>query len=274
MANKKRLTFITATATLLLFIGITFSHDYWFSLNRFAFTKGDTLVVNLLVGDALNAEVERPLQKEITKSFQLITPAGTIDLLPEIADSTLPVLTYKLNFEGLALVAMERDFWYTKMTDEQFNNSLEHEEMNDIIAMRKKIGRKQEEHKRYDRSIKALLRAGDSIAGEVYKKVLGHKVELILLQNPFMLAPGDDLEVQVIDRGKPLANKLIKAYNGDGEKLVSTQKAYTGENGIAKFKLDRKGFWLIRLSHLWHCADCEKVDWENHYSTFSFMLPE
>ncbi len=270
---KMRFTAGLTLIIILLYAGVTFSHDYWFSLNRFAFTKGDTLVVNLLVGDELNAEVERPLQKDITKSLKLITPERTIDLLPELADSTLPVLTRRLDFEGLALVAMERDFWYTKMTGEQFARSLKKEEMHDLIALREKIGPKQEEHKRYDRSIKVLLRAGDSMKGDAYKKILGHKVELVLLQNPFLLKPGETLQVKVIDRGTPLANKLVKAYHGDGNNLVSRQKAYTDADGIASFKLEGKGFWLIRLSHLWHCQDCEKVDWENHYSTYSFVLP-
>ena len=108
--------------------------------------------------------------------------------------------------------------------------------------------------------------------GELYKKVLAHKVELILLQNPFALKPGDSIEVQVLDRGKLLANKLVKAYNGDGKKLLSQQKAYTNGNGVAGFTVEKKGFWLIHVSHLWRCTECADVDWENHYSTYSFSL--
>jgi len=270
--NKKILiTILSIVAVLPLFYN-ALAHDYWLSPSRFAIARGDTLIVNLLVGDQVDPAIERPLQKEMTKSFNLITSNGTIDLLPEIPDSTLPVLTRKLDVEGLALVSMERDFWNTKMTDEQFTRSLKHEEMHDIIALRKKIGRKEEEHKRYDRSIKALIKVGNKMDGELYKKVLGHKVELILLQNPFKLKSGESIEVQVLDRGKPLANKLIKALNGDGKKLLSQQKAYTNRNGIASFVVDAKGFWMIRLSHLWRCSECEDVDWENHYSTYSFSL--
>ena len=271
MKKKILITSLAIAAVLPLFYN-ALAHDYWLSPKRFAVARGDTLIVNLLVGDKLNPEIERPLQKEMTKSFTLITSNGTIDLLPEIPDSTLPVFTRKLDFEGLALVSMERDFWNTKMTDEQFSRSLEHEEMHDIIELREKIGHKEEEHKRYDRSIKALIKVGDKMDGELYKKALGHKVELILLQNPFTLKSGDSIEVQVLDRGKPLANKLVKALNGDGEKLLSQQKAYTNENGIASFTVDEKGFWVIRLSHLWRCTECEDVDWENHYSTYSFSL--
>ena len=270
--NKKILiTILSIVAVVPLFYN-ALAHDYWLSPSRFAIARGDTLIVNLLVGDQVDPAIERPLQKEMTKSFNLITSNGTIDLLPEIPDSTLPVLTRKLDIEGLALVTMERDFWNTKMTDEQFTRSLEHEEMHDIIELRKKIGRKEEEHKRYDRSIKALIKVGDKMGGELYKKVLGHKVELILLQNPFKLKSGDSIEVQVLDRGKPLANKLVKALNGDGRKLLSQQKAYTNENGIASFTVDEKGYWVIRLSHLWRCLECEDVDWENHYSTYTFSL--
>lgn len=272
MRKTFALTFLSA-ALILAAVQISLSHDYWFSLNRFALMKGDTLVVNLLVGDELKSELERPLQKNMTKSFYLITGDQTIDLLAELPDSAMPVLKRKVDFEGMALLAMERDFWYTEMTDEQFTRSLQHEEMHDILKLREKLGRKDKEHKRYDRSIKALLKVGDQADGELYQKVLGHKVEIILLQNPFLLKPGDRLQVKIIDRGKPLAKKLVKAYNDAGQGQIAVQKAYTDENGIATFTLDRRGFWLIRLSHLWHCPECEKVDWENHYSTFSFELP-
>ena len=271
--RKKQVVWVVSAIAVLASVQMTLSHDYWFSLNRFALMKGDTLVVNLLVGDELKPELERPLQKSMTKSFLLITADKTIDLMAELPDSAMPVLKRKIDFEGLALIAMERDFWYTKMTDEQFTRSLQHEEMHDILQLREKIGRKKEEHKRYDRSIKALLKVGPQADGEVYKKILGHKVEILLLQNPFLLKPGDRLQVKVIDRGRPLAKKLIKAYNDSGQGKISIQKAYTNDEGIASFTLDRRGFWLIRLSHLWHCPDCEKVDWENHYSTFSFVLP-
>ena len=127
--NKK--IYMTALAILavlsLFYTGV--AHDYWLSPGRFAIARGDTLIVNLLVGDQMDPEIERSLQKDMTKSFNLITSNGTIDLLPEIPDSTLPVLTRKLDVEGLALLSMERDFWNTKMTDEQFTRSLEHEEM-------------------------------------------------------------------------------------------------------------------------------------------------
>ncbi len=270
--TKRKFIPVFLASLLLGSVHFVFSHDYWFAPNRFAFMRGDTLVVNLMVGDELKPEIERPLQKEMTKRFVLITPHRTIDLLAELADSTFPVLTRKLDFEGLALLSMERDFWYTKMTDDDFQRALQYEEMQDIIALREKIGRKPEEHKRYDRSIKALLRVGKKMEGDLYKKALGHKVEIILLQNPFQLKPGDRLRIKVLDRGKPLANKLIKAYNRSGNGEVSKLKTYTDNKGEATFTLVRKGFWLIRVSHLWRCEDCEKVDWEHHYSTFSFTL--
>ena len=124
MNKTNYITTLAILAVLSLFYTAV-AHDYWLAPERFAIARGDTLTVNLLVGDQLTPEIERPLQKEMTKSFTLITSNGTIDLLPEISDSTLPVLTRKLDIEGLALVTMERDFWNTKMTDEQFARSLD-----------------------------------------------------------------------------------------------------------------------------------------------------
>jgi uncharacterized GH25 family protein len=270
--RKKLFPAIAAALLLLVLFTLGYSHDYWLYPERFVYTKGDTLVVRLLVGDQLNPELERPLQREITKRFDLLTPNGTVDLFAELPDSTFPVLTRKLDFEGLALLTMERDFVYTEMSDEQFSESLVYEEMDDVIKLREQIGRRDVERKRYDRSIKALIKVGDSAEGDLYKKVLGQKVEIVLLQNPFLLNPGDELEVQILFKGKPLADKLVRAYNDDGAGSVTKATAKTDERGIARFTLDRKGFWLIRLSHIWPCSECPKADWENHYSTYSFVL--
>jgi len=40
-----------------------------------------------------------------------------------------------------------------------------------------------------------------------YRQVLGQKIEIVLQQNPYLLGPGDSLDVKVLFEGKPLVGK-------------------------------------------------------------------
>lgn len=265
-------------ALLLCWAMITaaMAHDYWITPDHYSLDKGDTLTANLYVGGDLVPEVSRALSYDMTKSYHLITSRGTIDLLAETPDGTDPFFSRKMTDEGLAMIAMERKFYRAEMTDKQFSDALEHEEMNDLIALRQKIGHKDIDYKRYGRSIKSLVRVGDKSDGDLYKKILGHQVEIILLDNPFTLKEGDKIRVQLLNQGKPLANKLIKAMNRDDKGYFLVQKALTDQDGKASFVVGEKGHWVIRVSHMWYCPDCGpdsgKVNWEQYFSTYSFSL--
>lgn len=219
------------------------------------------------------------LLRTMTPRFELITPNGSVDLLSELPNMfqwVKPVLKRKLDFEGLALLAMEHAFIWNEFSAEKFLEYLEHEKFK-MEKFQTHIGRKSSEQERYARTLKCLVQVGEVAEGDLHQRVLGLKLEIVLLQNPYLLDPGDDLEVQVLFDGKPLADQLLTAFNGDGKRLVSTSKTYTNALGIARFTLDREGFWLIRLIHLTHCSeradvDCSDVDWESYWSSYSFEV--
>jgi len=257
---------------LFSFFQESMAHDYWIAPSHYTLAKGDTLSAELLVGDQLSPELSRALNKKRTKSFTLLNAIGTVDLLTEFSEGASPIFSNKMDIEGLNLIAIEREFYRAEMTDKQFSSFLEHENMMEIIALRKKQGHKDIDHKRYGRSIKSLVRVGKLSTGSLYKKVLGHLNEIILLDDPYKLKTGDIIRVQLFDRKKALAGRTVTAYNGDANKLFSTQKVVTDANGIASFKMATNGFWMIRSSHLWHCPNCEDVNWEGYISSYSFSL--
>ena len=102
-------------------------------------------------------------------------------------------------------------------------------------------------------------------------QLLGPKLDIRLMQDPYLLDPGDELEVKILFDGEPLQGKVVWALCGDGRRLVSESKAYTNQLGIARFKLEREGFWLIRLVHMLPCPEPD-VDWESYWGSYSFNL--
>ena len=273
----------TARVALLSLVlgGFAYPHDIWLVAEQFRLAKGDTLTVRQLAGSELEVETEIEVLRRMTPRFELVTASGSIDLMKELPDMRTrpvvkPVLERKLDFEGQALLAMDHAFIHHEMSREKFLEYLEHEDFK-MEEFRPHLGGRAQQRERYARTMKCLVQVGDSRGGELHKKVLGQKLEILLLQNPFLLDLGDELDVQVLFDGKPAPDHLVAAFNGDGERLIAESKTRTNEDGIARFNLEREGFWLIRLIHLLPCSessggDCEYVDWESHWTSYSFEV--
>lgn len=263
-------------------------HDIWLFPEQFILAKGDTLIVHQLAGGELERELLQPNSPlelsflwRMTPRFQLISPNSSVDLLRELPDirahtEIKPVLRRKVDFEGLTLVAMDHDLIYLTHTNDEFLQYLGHEEFR-TEKFKDQMGSRSDQTEAYDRSLKTLVRVGNATGSDLYKRVLGQNIEILLLQNPYRFDLGDTMDVQVIFDGQPLGDVLVKAYNSDGKGPVTKSKVHTDAQGIASFQIDRKGFWLIRLVHLLPCSkrfnvDCHDAHWESHWSSYSFKL--
>ncbi len=260
----------------LLSINLSLAHDYWLQPRKFILSKGDTLVVHLYVGDRLKKEIERELQKDMTLKFEIFTDAKSVNLLDKSPDKILPVIEKEVDFEGLALIAMERNYAYVELNRKEFLEYVKHDvgdkELSEIEKLMKKLPPREIEREKYTRYIKSLIVAGRIFDGDIYKKVLGQRLEIILLNNPYRLKPGDSIEAQILFEGKPLANKTVIGYNIYQGKFFE-YKVKTGRNGKVKFKVKNPGLWLIRLTHILPCSNCSDADWESFWASFSFEIP-
>ncbi len=282
MSGKKTTAIVLTLAFLFALARVAYSHDIWLFPEEFVLVEGDTLIVHQLVGTELESERDVPLLRTMTPRFELITDQGTVDLLAELPDFSEqpviePVLKRELDFEGLALVTMDHAFIYENWTREQFLEILEHEEF-EIERFEPHMGRGDDESERYRRTLKALVQVGGTAEGDLHRRVVGQSLEILLLQNPYLLSPGDEMEVQVLFGGAPLANQVVKAFRRAPQGAVMQTRAHTDQEGIARFTLDDRGPWLVRLVHYLPCAehvdlDCEDdAYWESHWASYSFAV--
>lgn len=231
------------------------------------------MTVHQLVGSEHAIDMELPLLTDVTARFEMITPDSTIDLLNEVTDPfqlVEPVFERRLDFDGLALLVMDHHFIYTEFSREKFLEYLDHEELpaeNYLDQMKEKPTQTE----RYARYFKCLVQVGAEKGGVQHQQVTGQKLEILLKQNPFQLDPGDELEVRILFDGRPLPNQLVTTFTSEGEKLLSKCKERTDDQGMATFKLEQKGRYLIRLVHLFPCKD-PYTDWESHWATYCFKL--
>lgn len=101
---------------------------------------------------------------------------------------------------------------------------------------------------KYEKFAKTMLNpaANDGL----YKKVLGHDLEIVLLTNPADIKAGDDIKAEVLLNGKSVKAPLGLTYDGySAEQDAYMAKAETGADGMASFKVTKPGLWIAYRSY-------------------------
>ncbi len=258
-----------AFTSLLLFAVSAFAHEYWLEPEKFALAQNEKTIVRLYVGDALKDKEERPFQTAKTTMFDIFSANKMLNLKTSLTDGVTPIYNFSADKAGNYLMAMERNWSYIKLEPQKFEDYLREDGMEYIINEREKLGERQKEgSERYSRFIKSLLQVGDK-RDETYKRMVGLKLEITPMENPYAKKDGDQLAFQVMFDGKPLAGKTAFADNRNGQ----TQKMTTDREGKITVKLDRSGLWLVRLVVMQRCTtDCNEADWESFWGAYSFGM--
>lgn len=247
------------------------AHDYWMMPDRFEYAVGDAMRLDLWLGQQMIGEESKPWLPKRTKSFTLVTSKGVVDLTKHAKVDVSPVLAgVVLATEGPALVAMERRWTDITLDEAKFVDYLEHEGLAHMIAVREKRGAKAKERECYTRALKSLVQVGDS-AGDVHAKVLGHMIEIVLVDDPARLDPGDRQRARLLFFGKPLADTRVVAHVQGSDGKVTTREARTDAKGEVGFDATA-GTWLLRTVHMRPCAGCSYAEWESFWTSFTFAI--
>lgn len=256
---------------LLTVLVSTFAHEYILIADKFRVSKGDTLEMHLFVADGFNIELERPIQTSITRRFELINEKGVTDLLKTSTNGTLPVLKTTVDFTGPGLITMERDYARINLPNRKFLDYLKEDHIEGIRISDNPEKLSQSE--RYSRYIKSLVQSGTAaITDTLHKKRVGHRFEIVLLDNPYLLKTGDLLRVQVLFKNMPLSGKVITARNRTGNKPSISFTSRTDKTGKCTFRLTRGGDWFIHATHMISCPEPADSDWESFWASYSFGL--
>ncbi len=90
-----------------------------------------------------------------------------------------------------------------------------------------------------------------SVSGGITGKV-GERVEVLPLVDPTRIGVGDDLPVRVYYEGHKLVDTAVSSYarGGDSGSGDPRSTKRSDSAGMAWFKIDRVGHWLIRFEHM------------------------
>jgi len=105
---------------------------------------------------------------------------------------------------------------------------------------------------KFEKFAKTLLNASPS--DTAFATPAGHRLEIVPVTNPATVKVGEDLVVQVLYDGKPLATEVLATYDGFTETPSSYAyftETYRDDNnaGLAKVRISTPGLWLVRVEH-------------------------
>ncbi len=257
--------------------GAVSAHDYWLEPTSTPLSKGEELTLHLVMGDRMKTEEERSLQKDRLVRFDLYGDrTARRDLLATGQDNQAPAAKVRLD-GGSALVVMDRKPRPITMEAEKFNQYLAQEGLETIIAQRAKLGQTDASGREsYSRYLKALVQPGNPTAATpntLYKRRIGQRLEVLLENDPGRIDPADKLTVKVLFEGNPLAGAKVFACHRMGEDQPPTVvSAVTSAKGLAEFKLDQPGLWLVRTVYMraTNSGPRTEAQWESFWAAYTF----
>jgi hypothetical protein len=182
------------------------------------------------------------------------------------------VLVFRTGAPGTYVVGASTLPRGIKLDGKQFNEYLASDGVPDVLESRQRAGElNKPSHERYSKHVKTLVQVGASRGGRI-DTVLGYPAELIPLDNPYSLKPGDTLRVRALVDGRPVANQFVVAggRTTSGARLA-TQSVRSDSAGVARIALKGSGYWYVKFIHMVPVQN-DSVNYESKWATLTFQV--
>jgi uncharacterized GH25 family protein len=258
----------------LLIVGsistLALAHEFWMQPKKFRYKFGEEVTLDLLVGENFTGE-PWDLTKHKVEMMQVVSAYGKRVLTTAVKPTKRNNVTYKLANEGTHMFSMSSNPAYIELEGAKFNAYLEEDGIDDILAQRKannELDKTAREN--YTRYAKLLVQCGNNIDGDVYKRKVGFRVEIIPLTNPYILKSGDYLECEILFDGKPLPHQMVKIWSFIGNRAF-LQNAFTENDGKVKFPISNTGPWMVSFVKMVK-SDKPDIDYESMWASLVFGI--
>ena len=254
------------------------SHDLYIKLKSFHLKPGTETAIYLYNGTFEKSEaiVARNRMSDVS----LINPgekATHPDASLWFEENNQTVLKIKTGKEGTGLLGVSTLPKVGDFTAKSFADNMKHEGLLHILEARKKSGDDAKPaKKKYAKHVKTIFQVGNKHS-EDFKTVLGYPIELVPVNNPYTLKPGDALSMQLLIGGKPAAGEMVYAgYAGHQGKSKDglphdAFQVKTNAKGIVSIKLSKAGHWYFRTVHVTKSNDPD-ADYISNTATVTFEI--
>ncbi len=121
-------------------------------------------------------------------------------------------------------------------------------------------------HETYTKHAKTFLRTEPPADDRSWMEPVGMDLEIVPESDPTQVRPGDEVSFLVLKSGRPFPDFPVTALVAGATR--GTLKK-TNSEGKVRFRLDRKGWWLIKGTQL--VRGSSGGSWESHFSTATIL---
>jgi uncharacterized GH25 family protein len=242
------------------------AHEFWIDPVTFTPKLGATVPIVFRIGsDFLGGTY--PFVRALNSRLALHDAGGERGV--KAIDGDDPAFDVKFTRPGLSVLVHERKAEEVIFaTFDQYEVNLKYEGLEYVIAAHRARGlplTSIREH--YTRHAKALIQVGDTTQGT--DRAVGMTLELIALSNPYTLLPTALLPIQLLFKGKPVSNALVKAHSATNRQ--SPVLARTDAEGRVAFDITQRGDYLISAVYATEPEPTTKAEWISFWASLTFV---
>jgi len=247
------------------------AHDFWIEPLAFEVAAGKPVAVRLKVGEKFDGETVMPRPGTVS-DFSAHDAAGSRLLeTPALPDVAGIIATRQA---GLLAIAYESRPSAVTLSAQRFEHYLREEGLEHVVTARARQGASALPGRElFARSAKSMVRVGDDGSrGPMGLRALGLPLEFVTSNNPYSLAPGSSLNLELLYRGQPAAGVLVVAFPKANPE--NSQRGRTDRAGRITVDLDQPGAWLVKAVRMDTAPPESDADWMSWWASLTFSIPE
>jgi len=257
---------LTLASALLCLCSSALAHDYWLEAKPQFADAPQTVEIDIRVGEELKGSY-LPNIPSWNERFEVFDGQQRTNVQGEMGRDPAGFISPQQN--GGYLIGMLTENDEVTLKAKKFHRYLRDEGLEKIIQLRQQQGKaKTKGRELYKRCAKNLVQIGTDSSNQAWDHRFGYPLELMPLQNPAAVAPGDTLEFQLLYEGQPLAQALLIARNAATPETAFQIR--TDSNGKAQIPITKNGFWMIKATEMVALKNNREFDWQSYWASFAF----
>ncbi|HCY48543.1 MAG TPA: hypothetical protein DHV03_07645 [Alphaproteobacteria bacterium] len=248
------------------------SHEFWIAPTSYLADETTQIDAELLVGMDMVGSAQIHIKNEIKQSFRQLADQrkpnkGRLGDRP-----ALQTMALGSGLHVLAHVTKQQSTSYKDL--QKFQAFLEEKDLLAYLQEHRDRNLPEKDFAEgYVRHAKSLLVRGSAMGGD---QILGLRLELVAMNNPYVMTLPNNIPILALEHGKPVANRRMTIQSRRPDGVTDRAFAMTNDQGLANIMLYPDREYLIDLVTMEQsdpATDPHQAPWRSHWASLTFQTP-